>query len=122
MKPRNVIQTFPDGWKVGLSDNNHVVVETPTGKLLEPYTGPRNTGFGKAINEGDESADTIKIPAVVFSLVERLWAKQIALEEGSKARREDEIEEIARELTDEDDVDPTLEDLGFGGVVHVEDI
>lgn len=122
MKPRNVIQSFPDGWKVGLSDNNHVVVETPTKKILQPYIGPRNTLFGKALNDGDDTADTIKIPVAVASLVETLWKKQEQLEQDKQVQAQEEIEEIARELTEEDEGNPTLEDLGFGDSVRIEEI
>lgn len=116
MKPCNIVKQFGNGWVVGLSASNRVLVETPAGEVVEPYEGPGKQLFGTVV--GDE---TIKIDdREVCEVVRHLWERQTLAEEQARAAGEF-ISESENELPDFDA--PTLEDLGFeGGSVRIEEI
>lgn len=125
MKESNIVTKFGNGWIVGLSDGNRIIVESPSGETVEPYTGSCGRILG--LVRGDEIME-IRDTAVIAK-VRDLWARknkayESALAAGDIPPVDGDLSEAEDSGDDMDDDGPaTLESLGFDGdTVRVSEI
>jgi len=112
MKEQNIVKHFDNGWIVGLTSRNDVVVESPNKNTFFPYLHPNGSDLIDGTWDNNEGRRTEEMPMAVKLFVKDLLERRKRLRNETYAERE--IFEDEEDLDDSLNYPPTMEDLGFG--------